>query len=121
MAGISRVVATVLCVWCIAAGGGWSSEIMVAAAPPLPDCTTALIQLQDCVKFVTGTTTSPSTDCCSGVLDIHQTDPACLCVLAQNDTTTQLIPNYRLDLAGQLPILCNIQGASVSNCPGKYL
>ncbi|CAM6094801.1 unnamed protein product [Calypogeia fissa] len=116
MAEISRLGAIVLCVWFVAFGG-WSSKSMVAADPPLPDCKPVLITLQGCLPFVTGQDTSPAADCCTGVANVHQTNPACLCVLAQKDDTTALIPNYNIQLAEQLPTLCNIQGADVANCP----
>ncbi|CAM6088318.1 unnamed protein product [Calypogeia fissa] len=116
MAEISRLGAIVLCVWFVAFGG-WSSKSMVAADPPLPDCKPVLITLQGCLPFVTGQDTSPAEDCCTGVASVHQTNPACLCVLAQKDDTTALIPNYNISLSEELPTLCKIQGANIANCP----
>lgn len=109
--------ATVFCVLFVAALEGWSSVSMVAADASLPNCTPTLVKLQGCLPYVQGQATAPTSGCCTSVLDIHKNNPACLCVLAEDNNTTRAIPDYRLDLAGQLPTVCRIEGASITNCP----
>ncbi|KAJ7518676.1 hypothetical protein O6H91_20G003100 [Diphasiastrum complanatum] len=87
-----------------------------AAAPPPLDCSSDLILLLPCLNFVTGTDPKPSTDCCSGLTQILNTTPLCLCQILQSQAGPG--SGVNLTLAFDLPKYCNVPDANPNRCSG---
>src|SRR4051812_19165459 len=45
------------------------------------ECTTTLTTLSPCLNYIMGTSSTPSTSCCSQLSSVIQSSPQCLCSL----------------------------------------
>ncbi|XP_050238680.1 non-specific lipid transfer protein GPI-anchored 10 [Mercurialis annua] len=85
-------------------------KILTQVTPPTPtiaDCTPRLLPLTTCAPFVQGFAPSPPSMCCDNLRQLHQQQPACVCLLL-NGTTLSSFP-INTTLALQLPALCRLQ------------
>ncbi|KAM7501361.1 hypothetical protein LguiB_000265 [Lonicera macranthoides] len=78
-------------------------------------CTNVLTGLSPCLNFVTGNSSSPSSSCCSGLGNVIQLQPQCLCTLL-NGAGTTLGKTINQTLALSLPNICNLQTPPLSQC-----
>ncbi|KAJ4916723.1 Non-specific lipid transfer protein GPI-anchored 1 [Raphanus sativus] len=92
------------------AGGGALAE----------KCSQVIPKVSLCLDFATGKAPKPSEKCCDAIEDIKEKDPKCLCFLVQQAKTGgQAMKDLGVQEAKliQLPTACQLQNASISNCP----
>ncbi|KAL2454611.1 Non-specific lipid-transfer protein-like protein [Abeliophyllum distichum] len=87
-----------------------------SAPAPAVDCSSLILNLADCLTFVTSgsTTKKPEGTCCSGLKTVLKTDAACLCEAFKN--SAQLGVTLNVTKALTLPAACHVSAPSVSNC-----
>ncbi|XP_031279068.1 protein YLS3 [Pistacia vera] len=83
--------------------------------PTITNCASRLLPLSPCAPFVQGTTQSPAQMCCINLKQIYNQQPACLCLLLNGTTLSNMPINSTLAL--QLPVLCGLE-ANGSACSG---
>ncbi|KAH7522291.1 hypothetical protein FEM48_Zijuj07G0122700 [Ziziphus jujuba var. spinosa] len=79
------------------------------------DCTNVLISMAPCLNYVSGSSSTPSSSCCSQLANVVQKEPQCLCV-ALNGGGASLGININKTLALALPGACNVRTPPVSRC-----
>ncbi|KAL9171651.1 hypothetical protein ABFS82_04G222700 [Erythranthe guttata] len=79
-------------------------------------CANDLVGLATCLPYVSGEAKAPPVDCCTGLKQILQKSPQCICLLVKdrNDPTLGLQINATLALG--LPSQCHAP-ANISACP----
>lgn len=82
------------------------------------DCTNVLITMSPCLNYVTGSSQTPSAQCCSQLATVVQSQPRCLC-MALNGGASSLGVSINQTLALALPDRCNVKTPPVSKCNGK--
>ncbi|KAG5525992.1 hypothetical protein RHGRI_032324 [Rhododendron griersonianum] len=77
-----------------------------AAPPPAPDCSTVILNLVDCLSYVTSgsTVSKPEGNCCSGLKTVLKTNADCLCEAFKN--SAQLGVTLNVTKALDLPSAC---------------
>ncbi|XP_068664237.1 non-specific lipid transfer protein GPI-anchored 29-like [Aristolochia californica] len=88
-----------------------------APAPASQDCQTlAVNDLISCLDYVqpNSTAKAPAKDCCTGINEIFNSDPLCLCQLLLNSSSLGLEFNKTRALA--LPTVCKLNTPPVSIC-----
>uniref|UniRef100_A0A803Q1B1 Bifunctional inhibitor/plant lipid transfer protein/seed storage helical domain-containing protein n=1 Tax=Cannabis sativa TaxID=3483 RepID=A0A803Q1B1_CANSA len=83
-------------------------------------CTNVLISMAPCLNYVTGSSSTPSSSCCSQLASVVQKQPRCLC-MALNGGGASLGVNINQTLALALPAACNVETPPVSKCNGGTL
>uniref|UniRef100_A0A5B7BX39 Bifunctional inhibitor/plant lipid transfer protein/seed storage helical domain-containing protein n=1 Tax=Davidia involucrata TaxID=16924 RepID=A0A5B7BX39_DAVIN len=78
-------------------------------------CTSVLIGMAPCLSYVTASSSTPSSSCCSQLASVVQSQPQCLCT-ALNGGGSALGVNINQTLALALPGACNVQTLPVSKC-----
>ncbi|KAL9410635.1 hypothetical protein AB3S75_044417 [Citrus x aurantiifolia] len=79
------------------------------------DCTNVLIGMTPCLSYVSGSSSTPSAQCCSQLASVVRSNPRCLCmVLGDGGSSLGVSINQTLALA--LPGACNVQTPPVSRC-----
>nr|GMC86560.1 non-specific lipid-transfer protein-like protein At2g13820 [Ipomoea batatas]GMD68994.1 non-specific lipid-transfer protein-like protein At2g13820 [Ipomoea batatas] len=78
-------------------------------------CMSALVGLTQCLTYVTGNSSAPSSSCCSQLSGVVQSNPQCLCLLL-NGGGSNLGVNINQSLALALPAACKVQTPPVSQC-----
>lgn len=99
-----------------------SAAAITAAAPaPAVDCSSLVLNMADCLSYVTvgGTAKKPANACCSGLKTVLKTDADCLCEAFKN--SAQFGVTLNVSKALTLPDACHVSGPSVSNCARKSL
>ncbi|RVW55766.1 Non-specific lipid-transfer protein-like protein [Vitis vinifera] len=91
------------------------SAMLWAKAMAQSGCTTVLIGMAPCLNYITGSSSSPSSSCCSQLTSVVQSQPRCLCV-ALNGGGAALGITINRTLALALPGACNVQTPPVSQC-----
>ncbi|KAK2973731.1 hypothetical protein RJ640_019731 [Escallonia rubra] len=81
-------------------------------------CTSALMGMSPCLKFVSGNSSTPSSSCCSQLASVVQSQPQCLCSLL-NGGGASLGITINQTLALALPGACKVQTPPLSQCNGK--
>ncbi|KAK8623726.1 hypothetical protein V6N13_065089 [Hibiscus sabdariffa] len=78
-------------------------------------CTSVLIGLSPCLNYITGTSLTPSQQCCTQLASVVRSSPQCLCqVLNGGGSSLGITINQTQALA--LPGSCNIQTPPISSC-----
>lgn len=87
-----------------------------AAPAPSVDCSTLILNMADCLSFVSNdsTTTKPEGSCCSGLKTVLQSDAECLCEAFKSSAQLGVVLNVTKALS--LPAACKLHAPSVSNC-----
>ncbi|CAA3005271.1 non-specific lipid-transfer At2g13820 [Olea europaea subsp. europaea] len=87
-----------------------------SAPAPAADCSSLVLNLADCLSFVTSgsTTKKPEGSCCSGLKTVLKTDAECICEAFKN--SAQLGVTLNVTKALTLPAACHVSAPSVSNC-----
>ena len=92
-----------------------------SAEAPTPDCMTNLLNLSDCLSYVTAGSnqTKPDKACCPELAGLVESSPQCLCYLLDKNATA----GYGLDIdmkrALNLPTVCHVSTPPVSLCSGN--
>ncbi|KAI6693268.1 hypothetical protein NL676_020978 [Syzygium grande] len=89
--------------------------VLCAGAAAQSGCTGVLIGLAPCLSFVTGSSSAPSSSCCSQLASVVQSQPRCLCMVL-NGGASSLGVTLNQTLALALPGACNVQTPPVSKC-----
>ncbi|XP_049373024.1 non-specific lipid transfer protein GPI-anchored 5-like [Solanum verrucosum] len=81
------------------------------------NCMNAFLSMYSCLSYVTGSTpkTPPSSSCCSALSGVLQSQPRCLCTIA-NGGGSSLGVQINQTLALALPAACNLKTPPVSRC-----
>ncbi|KAG9145561.1 hypothetical protein Leryth_024711 [Lithospermum erythrorhizon] len=84
------------------------------------DCAALITKMTNCLPFASGKNDAPTKDCCSSVTDVKDSNPACLCFFIQQihkgDSTLKGLGIQEPRLL-QLPTVCKLTNASISDCP----
>ncbi|XP_016464114.1 non-specific lipid transfer protein GPI-anchored 5 [Nicotiana tabacum] len=78
-------------------------------------CMNAFFSMYSCLSYVTGNSKTPSSSCCSALSGVLQSQPRCLCTIA-NGGGSSLGVQINQTLALALPGACNLQTPPVSRC-----
>ncbi|KAL5068197.1 hypothetical protein RYX36_019084 [Vicia faba] len=81
-------------------------------------CTTTLTSLSPCLNYIMGSSSTPSTSCCSQLSSVVQSSPQCLCSLFNGGASSFGI-TINQTLALSLPGACKVQTPPVSQCKGQ--
>ncbi|XP_058745926.1 non-specific lipid transfer protein GPI-anchored 5-like [Vicia villosa] len=81
-------------------------------------CTTTLTSLSPCLNYIMGSSSTPSTSCCSQLSTVVQSSPQCLCSLLNGGGSSFGIA-INQTLALSLPGACKVQTPPVSQCKGQ--
>ncbi|CAN4110594.1 unnamed protein product [Withania somnifera] len=106
-----------LCLLLICVFSSSSVESASRSAPaPAVDCNNLVLNLADCLSFVTNGSTQkkPEGTCCSGLKMVLKTDAECLCEGFKNSAQLGVVLNVTKAMA--LPAACHVSAPSVSNC-----
>ncbi|KAI7742838.1 hypothetical protein M8C21_010651 [Ambrosia artemisiifolia] len=79
-------------------------------------CTSVLIGMAPCLNYVTGSSKTPSSSCCSSLASVVKSQPQCLCTALDGSTLASLGININKSTALGLPRACNVQTPPVSRC-----
>ncbi|KAK2996144.1 hypothetical protein RJ639_036015 [Escallonia herrerae] len=103
----------VLAIWALTSVESASHH---GAPAPAVDCSTVILNMADCLSFVTNDSTlkKPQGACCSGLKTVLKTNAECLCEAFKN--SAQLGVTLNVTKALTLPTVCHLSAPSVSNC-----
>ncbi|XP_030922738.1 non-specific lipid-transfer protein-like protein At2g13820 [Quercus lobata] len=90
-------------------------SMLWARAAAQSGCTNVLIGMAPCLNYVSGSSSTPSTSCCSQLASVVQSQPQCLCTVL-NGGGASLGVTINQTLALGLPAACNVQTPPVSKC-----
>lgn len=96
--------------------------MLLGRATAQSSCTSTLTSLAPCLNYVTGSSSNPSSSCCSQFSNVVQSSPQCLCSLLNGGGSTLGI-TINKTLALSLPGACNVKTPPVSQCqckPSKF-
>ncbi|KAI3752842.1 hypothetical protein L2E82_24880 [Cichorium intybus] len=87
-----------------------------AAPAPAADCSTVILNMADCLSYVTAGSTvkKPEGTCCSGLKSVLKTNAECLCEAFKN--SAQLGVSLNVTKALALPTACDMKATSATNC-----
>ncbi|XP_028555477.1 non-specific lipid transfer protein GPI-anchored 2-like isoform X2 [Dendrobium catenatum] len=93
-----------------------SSLFAVTTAQSSSSCQSALLSLSPCLNFISGKATTPSSSCCTQLSSVVNSEPQCLCALLSGDVGSGLGISINKTQALELPTVCKVQTASISQC-----
>ncbi|XP_058191905.1 non-specific lipid transfer protein GPI-anchored 31-like isoform X1 [Rhododendron vialii] len=110
MSTATRILISIFAIFSVAGAAHHS------APPPAPDCSTVILNLVDCLSYVTSgsTVSKPEGTCCSGLKTVLKTNADCLCEAFKN--SAQLGVTLNVTKALDLPSACRVSAPSISNC-----
>ncbi|KAF9673733.1 hypothetical protein SADUNF_Sadunf10G0054800 [Salix dunnii] len=86
-----------------------------AGAMAQSDCTNVLISMSPCLNYITGNSSTPSSQCCTQLSSVVRSSPQCLCqVLKGGGSSLGINVNQTQALA--LPGACKVQTPPISSC-----
>ncbi|XP_011013871.1 PREDICTED: non-specific lipid transfer protein GPI-anchored 2-like [Populus euphratica] len=88
-----------------------------AGAMAQSDCTNVLISMSPCLNYITGNSSTPSSQCCTQLASVVRSSPQCLCQVL-NGGGSSLGINVNKTQAIALPGACNVQTPPISSCSG---
>ncbi|KAG2327059.1 hypothetical protein Bca4012_035978 [Brassica carinata] len=93
-----------------------ASHHHTAAPAPAVDCSTLILNMADCLDFVTagGTEMKPKSSCCAGLKTVLKANAECLCEGFKNSAAFGITLN--MTKAATLPTACKLHAPSISNC-----
>ncbi|GKV42435.1 hypothetical protein SLEP1_g49841 [Rubroshorea leprosula] len=94
------------------------AAMLCAGAAAQSSCTNELISLSPCLNYITGNSSTPSSQCCSQLANVVRSSPQCLCQVL-NGGGSSLGLNINQTQALALPGACNVQTPPISQCSGK--
>lgn len=101
-----------LAAWVAASAHGVSS----GAPPPGVDCSTLVLNMADCLSFVSNgsTTEKPEGTCCSGLKTVLKADAECICEAFKSSAQLGVVLNVTKALS--LPAACKVSASSATKC-----
>ena len=84
-------------------------------------CTNVLIGMSSCLNYVTGSSKTPTSSCCSSLANVVQSQPQCLCSALDGSALAGLGIRIDKTAALALPGACNVKTPPVSQCNGIQL
>ncbi|XP_037491250.1 non-specific lipid-transfer protein-like protein At2g13820 isoform X1 [Jatropha curcas] len=78
-------------------------------------CTNVLISMSPCLNYITGNSSTPSSQCCTQLSSVVRSSPQCLCEVL-NGGGSSLGININQTQALALPGACNVQTPPLSRC-----
>ncbi|XP_062156352.1 non-specific lipid transfer protein GPI-anchored 5-like isoform X1 [Alnus glutinosa] len=92
-------------------------SLLWARATAQSGCTSVLVRMAPCLNYVTGSSSTPSSSCCSQLASVVQSRPQCLCsALNGGGSVAALGVTINQTLALALPSACSVQTPPVSRC-----
>ncbi|XP_047939711.1 non-specific lipid transfer protein GPI-anchored 14-like [Salvia hispanica] len=79
-------------------------------------CANDLVGLATCLPYVSGEAKSPPIDCCTGLKQVLQKSPQCICLLVKDRNDPSLGFKINATLALSLPSQCHAEKANVTDC-----
>ncbi|XP_020681540.1 non-specific lipid-transfer protein-like protein At2g13820 [Dendrobium catenatum] len=79
------------------------------------DCVAAIVSLQPCTDYITGSSSAPTPQCCLKLATVVSTEPACLCIIV-NGGGSQFGIQVNQTRALALPGECKVQTPPASRC-----
>ncbi|TVU41682.1 hypothetical protein EJB05_15225, partial [Eragrostis curvula] len=79
-------------------------------------CTASILSLAPCLSFTAGSSSGPTSSCCSALASVVQGAPRCLCAVLGGGATSALGVTVNTSRALELPRKCKIQTPPVSQC-----
>ncbi|KAH6784955.1 hypothetical protein C2S52_009914 [Perilla frutescens var. hirtella] len=79
-------------------------------------CANDLVGLATCLPYVSGESKAPPIDCCTGLKQVLQKSPECVCLLVKDRNDPSLGLKINATLALSLPSQCH-SPANISDCP----
>ncbi|KAG5248515.1 non-specific lipid-transfer protein [Salix suchowensis] len=112
---LSLILLCTISVSCCTWAEGASHRHASAPAPSV-DCTNLVLNMGDCLSFVSNgsTSTKPEGTCCSGLKTVLSTDAECLCEAFKSSAQFGIVLNVTKALS--LPSACKIHAPPASNC-----
>ncbi|XVF69361.1 hypothetical protein PTKIN_Ptkin11bG0075400 [Pterospermum kingtungense] len=89
-----------------------------SAEAPTTDCLTNLLNLSDCLSYVTAGSKqkTPDKNCCPELAGLVESNPQCLCYLLDKNATSSYGINVDMKRALNLPNVCHVSTPPVSLC-----
>ncbi|CAN8264449.1 unnamed protein product [Cochlearia groenlandica] len=93
-----------------------ASQHHTAAPAPSVDCSTLILNMADCLSFVSSGSTDakPQGTCCSGLKTVLKSDAECLCEAFKSSASFGVTLN--ITKASSLPTACKLHAPSISKC-----
>ncbi|ESW29089.1 hypothetical protein PHAVU_002G042400 [Phaseolus vulgaris] len=88
--------------------------MVVAGVAAQSSCTNVLLSLSPCLNYITGSSSTPSSGCCSQLATVVGSQPRCLCQVLGGGPVMGITINQTLALA--LPGACNVHTPPISEC-----
>ncbi|KAH0469187.1 hypothetical protein IEQ34_002419 [Dendrobium chrysotoxum] len=79
------------------------------------DCVAAIVSLQPCTDYITGSSSAPTAQCCLKLATVVSTEPICLCIIV-NGGGSQFGIKVNQTRALALPGECKVQTPPASRC-----
>ncbi|KAG8658703.1 hypothetical protein MANES_03G176600v8 [Manihot esculenta] len=90
-------------------------SMLWAGAMAQSSCTNVLISMSPCLNYITGNTSTPSSQCCTQLSSVVRSSPQCLCEVLKGGGSSLGI-NINQTQALALPGACNVQTPPISSC-----
>ncbi|KAB2039928.1 hypothetical protein ES319_D02G045200v1 [Gossypium barbadense] len=91
--------------------------MLCAGATAQSGCTNVLIGMSPCLNYITGSSSTPSQQCCTQLANVVRSSPRCLCQVLNGGGSSFGI-NINQTQALALPDSCNVQTPPISSCNG---
>ncbi|XWS31552.1 hypothetical protein CRYUN_Cryun23aG0086100 [Craigia yunnanensis] len=86
-----------------------------AVAQSSSSCTNVLISMSPCLDYIQGNSSTPSSSCCSQLVNVVRSQPQCLCEVL-NGGASSLGVSVNQTQAMALPTACNVKTPPASQC-----
>jgi len=86
-------------------------------------CSAVIQKVIPCLDFAKGKEETPKKQCCDAATSIKESNPECLCyIIEETHKGSPQVKSLGIQEAKllQLPSVCNVKNASITNCPSKY-
>ncbi|RHN44433.1 putative bifunctional inhibitor/plant lipid transfer protein/seed storage helical [Medicago truncatula] len=83
------------------------SHTMGESAQEKQKCAEQLTDLTTCLPYLGGSANSPTSDCCSGLIQSTKNNKKCICIIIKDRDDPDLGLKINITLALGLPSLCN--------------
>lgn len=98
----------------------WGITFTVAQSQS--SCINVLLSLSPCLDYITGVSSTPSSNCCSQLASVITSQPQCLCEVVNGDASSIAASlNINQTQALGIPTACNLQTPPISTCSGMSL
>ncbi|XP_057958394.1 non-specific lipid transfer protein GPI-anchored 5-like [Malania oleifera] len=91
--------------------------VLWAGAEAQSGCSSVMMSLAPCMNYVTGSSSDPSSSCCSQLAAVVRSQPQCLCT-ALNNGGAAAVASINQTLALALPNACHVQTPPMRQCHG---